>query len=139
MALSIVAIWFAVLFLGLFGPTYEVVSAGEGYGLKFEIRSLAVPVGYVAGITTLFIILPMEKIMGKVRTYAQKRYAWVTLSIVAIWVAVLFAGLLGLSYEVAVAEETETVLLAVPVAFFALVATVILAKYVTDFGLGLGE
>ncbi len=135
MALSIIAIWLAVLFVGLFGATYEVAGAGEAYGLELG-TSLGMLVGYLAVITTLFIFLPIEKIMGKARTDTQKKYAWVTLSIAAIWLAVLVIGSLGISYEVAGTGGAETVVVAVPVAYLAAIVTVVLAKFVAHFELG---
>ena len=143
MALSIAAMWLAVLFIGLYGPTIEVEGAGAEYGLDVETHSLAAPVGYFASITTLFMLLPATK-RKKESTGVRKKYVWVTLSIVAMWLAVLLVGSSGLAYEVREAAvernlPVETWPMAIPVAFFTAIITIFLANFVANFGLGTVE
>jgi len=143
MALSIAAIWFAVLFIGLYGPTIVVEGAGAEYGLDVETHSLAAPVGYFAAITTLFMLLPATK-RKKESTGVRKKYVSVTLSIVAIWFVVLLVGSSGFAYEVREADPelnipAETWPVAIPVTFFAAISTVFLAIFVANFGLGTAE
>ena len=138
MGLSITIIWVVVLFVGLFGPTFEIEGAGEAYGLNIRTQGLAWIVGYFAAIATVFVLVPVTKSRKKV-IVPRKRYAWVTLAILVVWLVVLIVALLGLTYEgksAVQSSHTEPWPVAIPASFFAAVVTVILVRVVVDFGLG---
>ncbi len=140
MDLSIMVIGLAVFFTGVLGPAVKT-SIGVEYGLELESGTVAVPVGYCAAVAILLMFLSIDVAKKKESADMYKRYLWATLAIVIIWLAVVVVSWLGLTFEVAGASAdgdmgTATWPVAVPVAFLAAVATVIITKFFVDFGVG---
>ena len=66
--------------------------------------------------------------------WTQRRPVWASLAIVAMWIAVLFAAVYGSDFvttssAAGVASDRTTVPSVIPVALFACIATIIVARY----------
>ena len=67
--------------------------------------------------------------LGRRSVWLDARDLWATLAIVVIWLAVLFVGVFGPNFVSADGGTTTTIPSGIAVAFFALFATMSVAKY----------